>query len=448
MKFGLEAEKFIFDHKSLKPSESVFSILDAVSDFAPSIYHYMGDKKTTNEFVLNMLEFGTTPSDRPLEVLKDYLFNYLMIKTVAAREQVSMVPMASLPMDYLPHMTPKRAYYVQNSILSGRRQADWAMDTNSPLKAAGNCAGIHVHIEIETPYHYLFSNDELKNKFNMGMMLTPMIAFASSPYFYSRHEGKSMRGIKYYQEVYKRFPLNGQLPPVMESSIDALNFTRRSGDHWVNEGMKLGFEREELESLVSQKTANWNPLRWNARWNTIELRFLDSNSIDIDAARFIWICSAMRRMDLKGENLSCRTLSAKKLDLALINDSLQVSGKEVSILPDFAIRDLFERAMIFGTRDDLVEAYLYRLAGFAESGLGAGERWLFNNQLDVLKQQMTTSDWILSETNGKSVLTEKEAIEIVMSLISYEEERIQQLKFYAPDIFQLLADSSGRDLHV
>lgn len=448
MKFGLEAEKFIFDQKSLKPSEAVFSILDALSDFAPSLYHSMGDNKTTNEFVLNMIEFGTTPSEKPLEVLKDYLFNYLMIQKVAAREQVSMVPLASLPMDYLPHMTPKRAYYVQNSILSGRRQADWAMDKSSPLKSAGNCAGIHVHIEIETPHHFLFSNDELVNKFNLGLMLTPMIAFASSPYFFSRHEGKSMRGLKYYQEVYRRFPLNGQLPPVMKSSADVLNFVQMSGNHWINKGMKLGFDREEMEALVLQKTANWNPLRWNARWNTIELRFMDSNSIDIDAARFIWICSAMRRVDLKGENLSCRLLSARKLDQALIQDCLQVSGKEVTILPDFAIRDLFERAMIFGTRDELVEAYLYRLAEFVEDGLGAGERWLFNKQLEVLKSHMTTSEWILKQTNGRAVIAESEAIDIVMSLISNEEDRIHDLKVYAPDIFQLLADSSGKDLHV
>src|SRR5690606_21479382 len=153
-------------------------------------------------------------------------------------------------------------------------------------------------------------------------------------------------------------------------------------------------------------------------------------------------------MDLQGEHHSCRILSADTLDHALMDECFKVIGNEVTILPEVAIRDLFERAMIFGTRDELMEAYLYRLAEFAEKGLGEGERWLFNNQLDILERHATTSEWILRHTNGRPSLSESEAVNVVMSLISYEENRIQDLRKYAPDIFQLLAESSGKDLHV
>ena len=441
MRFGLEAEKFIFDIKRGMPSESVFSLLDAMSDFDRNRYHSYGDNKATNEFVLSMVEFGTTPSANPLQVLKDYLFNYLMIKDISAREQVSMVPMGSLPMEYLPHMTPKRAYYVQNSILSGKRNHDWMMDSNSPLKAAGNCAGIHVHTQIETPPEFLFSNDELKNKFNMGLMLTPMIAFSSSPYFFGVHEGKSMRGLRYYHEVYKNFPLNGGLPPVMESSQAALEFVKDGGDLWISEGVKHGFARSEMEGQVLQKTANWNPVRWNRRWNTIEIRCLDSDSFEMDAAKFIWICNAMKRMDIQGENLQCRSLSGT-LDSGIIRECFKTSGKEVSILSSEAIHDLFERAMIFGTKDECVEEYLHQLGNFARINIKKDESWIFDKLMRVLDNHATTSEFILEKTRGKLMITEKEAAKLVTESIARNDWMVESLKSQTPDIFKLLEDAS------
>lgn len=448
MKFGLEVEKFIFDVKQGVPSESVFSLLDAMTDFDRGTPQAFGNNRPTNEFVLSMVEFGTIPSEDPLLTLKDYLFNYLMIKDVANREQVSLVPMASLPMDYLPHMTPKRAYYIQNSILSGRPQPDWRMDVNSPLKAAGNCAGIHVHAEIETPHEFLFDNNELKNKYNMGLMLSPMIAFSSSPYFFSKHEGKSMRGLRYYHEVYRDFPLNGGLPPVADSSVDVLDFVKKSRMNWIDRGEKLGFSKNEIESQIFNKSANWNPVRWNSRWNTIEIRCLDSDSVELDAAKFIWMCSALRRMDLKGENLQCRELSKLKLDRGLIDEAFLVSGGEVSILGSEALSDLFERAMIFGTKDSYVEHYLHRLSEFCQENISREENWLFQKLKNILNSHSTTSEILLGITKGTPEISDEMALHLVRTLIEGHEENVSSLKLQAPDIFQMVEGSPGRSPHV
>jgi hypothetical protein len=446
MKFGMEAEKFIFDMKTKLPSESVFSFLDALSDFERNEFHALGDRKATNEFVLNMIEFGTTPSVKPLDVLKDYLFNYLMIKNVAAREQVSLVPLASLPMDYLPHMTPKRAYNVQNSILAGKKSNDWMMDKNSPLRAAGNCAGIHVHAEIETPHEYLYSNAELKNKFNMGLMITPMIAFSSSPYFFNLHEARSMRGLRYFHGVYENFILNGGLPPVMHSSVQVLEFVRQSSEYWIQAGIKTGFSPEEMKTQVSLKSANWNPLRWNHRWNTIEIRCLDSDFFELDAAKFIWVCGAMKRMDPQGENLTSIVMkSDKKLDSGMIRECLKLSGKEVSVLPTTALQELFRRAMISGLKDDLVESYLYELRDFSREGLNPGEGWIFEKLSHVLSTQETTSECMLKLTNFSESISNEKATELVEGSIMKNDEFIDSLKVQAADIFQLLKVSSGED---
>lgn len=448
MKFGLEAEKFIFNMQSRRPSQSVFSLIDALSDFDRMHGHGFGDSKPTNEFVLNMVEFGTTPSADPLVVLKDYYYNYLMIREVAAREQVSLVPLAALPMDYLPHMTPKRAYYIQNSILAGELQTDWLMAPTSPLKSAGNCAGIHVHAELETPREYLYSNDELKDKFNLGLMLTPMIAFSSSPYFFGAHSGRSMRGLKYYGELYKNFPLNGQLPPVMNSSVEVLEFMRQSGQHWIGRGTELGFSDEEMGRIVWPKSANWNPIRWNSRWNTIEIRCLDSDSIELDAAKFIWMCSTMRQSDRKGAALKGRVLRSKTLDHGLIKEALKVSGSEVSLLPTEVIRELFHRAMHFGTRDEFVEAYLHELSAFAEKGLQKGEQWLYRKLLQVLQTHTTTSENILKITEGRKSISKEDASDLVFNLTQDHESTVESLKRRAPDVLALFQDFSGGPGHV
>lgn len=445
MKFGLEAEKFIFNLNTKQPSKGVFSFLDALTDFNRDQKVGVVNGKATNEFVLNMVELGTTPSHSPMEVLKDYLFNYLMIKSVALREQVAMVPMASLPMDYLPHMTPKWAYFVQNSILANKRQDSWMMNTKSPLKAAGNCAGVHVHIEIETPPEFLFSNRELQDKFNMGLMMTPMIAFGSSPYFFGKHDVFSMRGHRYYGDVYKNFPLNGGLPPVMDSSIGVLNFVQRSIDNWIFHGMKLGLSREDLHNLTSKKGANWNPIRWNRQWNTVEIRCLDSDSIDIDGSKFIWISSVFSRLDLKGEALKCHPLkTTKKLDKSMLNDCFDVRGGRVSILPTHAIQELFDRAVRGGTRDPLVEQYLYALADFAQKGLDHEYRWIFRILKRVLETHQTTSDWILSKTRGKTKISEAEASKLVIQSIQKQDKIIEALEKHVPEVFLLLEEMAPK----
>lgn len=443
MKFGLEAEKFIFDTRRGLPSKSVFSLLNALSDFE------LNNSNVTNEFVLHMIEFGTNPSENPSQVLKEYLFNYLLIQNVAAREQVSLAPLAALPMDYLPHMTPKFSYYVQNSILSGSNQIDWMMNSDSPLRTAGNCAGVHVHAEVETPPEFLYSNNELKNKFNMGLMMTPMIAFASSPYFFSGHEGKSMRGLRYYRDLYQKFPLNGALAPVMSSSIEVLDYMKQGQDFWLSKGMEVGFTEQEMNGLIREKSANWGPVRWNYRWNTIEIRCLDSDSLELDAAKFVWMCGAMKRTDVKGENLQCSPLkTSQKLSQSMIRDCFKQSGSEVTILSSEHIQEVFGRAMISGTKDELVEAYLHELADFARSGVNEDDLWIFKRLESVLENHLTTSEWLLHETKGKSILSAKEASELVNLAIESNDKFIETLFSRVPDVFRNLGIASKGRLHV
>jgi hypothetical protein len=432
MKFGLEAEKFLFNLKTQRPSEGVFRFIDALSDFSG----FTESQKITNEFVLSMVEVGTTPSASPVEVLKDYLFHYLMIRKTASRENVGLVPLASLPLDYLPHMISKWSYFAQNCILSNKKLDSWMLDPQSPLKAAGNCAGVHVHAELMTAPEFHFSENELVDKFNMGLMMTPLISFSSSPYFYGEHRASSMRALRYYYETYQQNPLNGHLPPVMKSSADVLLYFKNSIDTWNAKGVALGLNHENLQDLTRIKGANWNPVRWNRAWNTIEIRCLDSDSIDLDCAKFLWIYGAMKRMDPLGEALRCSILdSSKPIDKKMIDECLEVSGNKVSILPDHALKELFHRAVISGLKDELVVAYLTKLKVFAQAPLNQEEKSIFNLLDRILNNQMTTSQGILTKTGAKTQISYAEGVDIVKEAMERQEIIIKQLRPFAPEIF-------------
>lgn len=426
MKFGLESEKFLFDIKNQKPSDGVFRFIDALSDL-DSEYHI------TNEFVLNMVEIVTSPSENVMEVLSEYLLNYLTFNSIAGRESVRMVGLGSLPMEYQPHMTPKWPYVVQNSILEKKLSTSFVMNKNSPLTPAGNCAGIHIHAEIETMPEYLFSTRELQDKFNMGLMMTPLNAFSSSPYFFGEHEASSMRAHRYFNGVYHNFPLNGGLPHVMESSEEVLKFFKYSSDHWVKAGTAIGIPEEDLNKLVKNKGASWNPIRWNRAWNTIELRCLDSDRPDYDCGKFIWVTGALKRLDLKGENLICKTIPGDEINDSIIDQCFEVEDGVVKILSSLAIRELFQRAIKFGVKDSFVYAYLQRLSAFARIGVSEAAMPIFELLNASFIKRESTSERLLRLTKLRPRIDRSEAISLVQEVIESERSVLKSLTSYFPD---------------
>lgn len=426
MKFGIEIEKFLFDLKHNCPSEGVFCFIDALTDL--ELYEDTDPiKHVTNEFVLNLIEMTTQASHRPREVLKGYLQNYLLLKSVARRESATLVPMGSMPMPYQPRMTPKWSYFVQNSILDSKIQSSWVMNESSPLTAAGNCAGVHIHIEVETPPEYLFSNRELMDKFNLALMLTPMIAFASSPYFFGRHWANSMRGENYFYGVYKNFPHQGGLPPVMKSSEEVLLFFRESIQAWVKRGVEIGLPEDDLNRLTSKKGASWNPIRWNKQWNTIELRCLDSDRTDLDFAKFIWVCGALKRADLKGEALQTIIIPDLKLSHKLIQECFQVENGKVKILSSQIIKELFDRAIRYGLKDELVHSYLKKIGEFAKSGVEPENESLFEVLWSALDKKETTSDILLEKVSGADTISNESATELVNLAIENEQNVLNSI---------------------
>lgn len=427
MKFGLEVEKFLFDLKKNCPSDGVLGFINALTDL--ELYRETDPVgHVTNEFVLNLIEFTTEPMTSPVEVIRKYLQNYVLLKSVAMRESVTIVPMGSLPLEYQPHMIPKWQYFVQNSILAGKIQNSWEMGPESALTAAGNCAGMHVHAEIETPLEYLFSNRELQDKFNLGIMLSPMIAFSSSPFFFGEHVANCMRGLRYYLGVYREFPNQGGLPPVMNSSSEVLSFFQNSEHEWLMKAKEIGLPFEDMRKLVRSRGASWNPVRWNKQWNTIELRCFDSDLTDLDAAKFIWVCGAYKRLEQKDYQLTLEPMADEELSMELIQQAFQINDGVVSILSNKAIQELFKRAIQVGLHDALVVSYLSRLAAFALEGVEASGMAFYERLLQQLEGRSCSADKILDRFPGYHQLSQSEAIAIINYSIENESKVINHFE--------------------
>lgn len=444
MKFGLESEKHLYDLKKNRPSNGVFRFIDALADYNDDFGKEVLSR-VTNEFVLNMIEIGTIPSDEPMDVIKDYLFNLLLVENVSIREDVALVPLGALPMEFLPHILPKWAYYLQNSILDGKKQEHWNMDQTSPLKAAGNCAGIHMHVEIETAPEFLFSNRELQDKFNMGLMMTPLIALGSSPYSFEKHEASSMRALSYYHGVYKNDPLLGGLAPVMGSSADVLIYHQQGMYSWIDRGLNLGFPQADLIRMTNKKGANWSPIRWNRAWNTIEIRCIDSDRMDLDAAKFILVTNAMSRMDINGERLECREIETGELSSETVKRCFSVHDNLVSIPTTEMINELFNRAIKSGLRDPLVKQYLTALMNFSFEKSPQHHHWAYEILKELILKNQTTSEKILAFTKDAPAITPEVANQIVLNAIEEQKKSVEVIRKLFPDIFERLkvADSKS-----
>lgn len=434
MKFGFESEKLLFDLKDDSIYHGVFRLVDALSDYVT----YHGEdipRRVTNEFVLNMVEMNTLASPSQREVIEDYLLLHQIVSDVSLREKVVPLPLAAVPFHFTPNMVPKWAYYVQNSILSGKKLKDWALSPLSPMADAGNCAGLHAHFEIEAAPEFLVFSKELVHKHNMGLMLTPMTAFSASPYFYEEHSAASMRASRYYLGVYDKFPLNGSLPPVMDTSEEVLRYTLSGIENWIETGVRIGFAREDMTKITAKKGANWSMVRWNRTWNTIELRCLESDRVDYDIGKFTWVAGAMKRLDLQGEALEPVALSANApLDQKLIDEAFAVNGKSVSILPTEAIHELTGRAVKHGIRDALVMRYLQRLAEFARVGVDEDCLPVFDILKTALDNKETTAEKMLAALGNAPKITQEQVIPVIRDLLTQERLVLHQLRGLFPGV--------------
>lgn len=448
MKFGFESEKIIYDLKDRKVSSTALRTLVALEDYK-FIYGDEDVNRLTGEFVHNMIEMSSRPTTSVFEVARDYLFSYELVREVAHRTQKRLLPIGSYPLSFTPTMVSKWQYYVQNAILSNNADVGWSLDPSHGLYAASNCAGVHIHAEIDTLPEHLSLSSELANKHNLAVALIPLAAFASSPYFDGHHEAVSMRTKKYYFGVYGKFPEFGGIPPIVEHSQDLLKHYLTSMQSWKAKGIALGLDPDEIHRLATKHGANWGMVRWNRKWNTVEMRCFDTDLVGMDVAKFTIASRALKRLDLQGEHLFTRILrkehafetplQPEKLDAMLAElmpELFEVSGGEVGILPTPLMNRMIELALVEGLSHELVSEYVGRLLRFASKEFDRRERWLAQAVFDAYAKKESTAEWLLKLANRKKTLRKEDAELMIDELLKREDEQFEAIANRLPEELQ------------
>ncbi len=419
MRLGFESEKILFDTSRDHVFHGVHQLLDALSDLGRE----EDARRVGPEFVQNMVEIVSSASASLLDVAREYIRSYAVMETIAARASVVMLPVGAYPLSFKPLMSPKWRYFVQNAILTGDRAEAFTLIRGRGLYDAANCAGVHVHAEIAALPEFLAFDRELADKHNLGLALVPLVALASSPYFRGRHRAHSMRALRYYRGVYRRFRENGGLPPLFDSSSAVLRYYHRGMQRWSARGVALGFGEDEMRRLTERHGAHWGMLRWNRRVNTIELRCFDTDRVDLDLAKLALVAGAMRRIDAGGEGLAVTLRDDLPIDRAFSIEAGAIQVPGTAQLPR-----LVRAAVSRGLRDDDVVTYVVRLIELAVQGISGEELFLVEPALDCVAARRTTADRIL-EANGEAPTIERaRALELLRTLHDEELSALTALR--------------------
>jgi hypothetical protein len=419
MLFGFESEKILFDTTRQRVFHGVHRLLDAVTDLGRE----EDARRVEPEFVLNMIEIVSSASASLLDVAREYLRSYAIMEAIAARASVVMLPVGSYPLGFKPIMAPKWRYCVQNAILSGDRENGFTLTRGRGLFDASNCAGVHVHAEIQTLPEFNVFHRELADKHNLGVALAPLIALASSPYFRQRHRAHSMRARRYYRGVYRGFRAHGGLPPLFRSSSQVLRYYHRGMNRWIARGVALGLAPDLMRKLTDRHGAHWGMVRWSRRLNTIEMRCFDTDRVDLDLAKLALVAGAMRRLDPSAEGLTV----ASRDDLP-VEKAFSIENGAVVIPGEAALRRLVDTAIERGLRDDNVTIYLARLTEFAARGVWREEMFLMEPAVESIARRLTTSDRILAENNGEERIDRGRALETMQRLHADEVNALTALR--------------------
>lgn len=411
MRFGFESEKILFDTTRQQVFHGVHRLLDSLTDLSAE----EDARRVGPEFVLNMVEIVSSASASLLDVAREHLRSYSVVERIAARAAVVMLPVGSYPLPFKPIMAPKWRYAVQNAILKGDSEASFTLTRGKGrgegLFDAANCAGVHVHSEIATLPEFVTFNRELVDKHNFATALVPLIALASSPYFRNAHRAHSMRAHRYYGRVYRGFRAHGGLPPLFRTSAEVLRYYHRGMQRWIARGVALGFAPDEMRGLTERHGAHWGMLRWSRRLNTIELRCLDADRVDLDLAKLSLVAGAMRRLDPHGEGLAV----AVRDDLPL-ERAFAIEKGAVCVLGEARIKPLIAAAIGQGLRDYDVVAYLRRFVEFAMKGIAPEETFLAEPATECIARRESTADRILASNDGARRITRERALESLRAL--------------------------------
>ena len=211
---------------------------------------------------------------------------------------------------------------------------------------------------------------------------------------------------------------------------------------WEEEGLKLGFDENELKRISHKKGAAWNMVRWNRTWNTVEMRCFDTDFVGMDVGKFALCTSILKRTDLNGEKLSVKIMNIhtdQNIDESLnlhMKDVLEVKDGAVNILPTKHLHRIINLAITEGLKNDLVYSYIGKIFKLSKEKIDWKEEGLFEILANCYQERLSTSDKILKLTHHKAVIDAPEAAKVLEWALEEEDQQFQRLRDSLPRKFQ------------
>jgi hypothetical protein len=185
------------------------------------------------------------------------------------------------------------------------------------------------------------------------------------------------------------------------------------------------------------------------------MRFLDTDLIGMDLAKFAVLASAMKRLDLKGERLHTRLIPIREdllserdaagLDRAIaerLPEALEVSGTEVAILPSILLNRLVHLAVLEGLSNRLVHQYVGKIFELSRPNLGPTEQWMAAPVFQAYEDGVTTADRILKLVGKKKTLKKEDADALIQEILLTENVQFERLKGALPVEWKLFSPTS------
>ncbi|MAH06910.1 hypothetical protein CMI38_01510 [Candidatus Pacearchaeota archaeon] len=250
VKIGIELEGHLIDENG------------SVSNYAPELIEIMGSPDyLVPESSETMFEVNSSPSD-DMSYLADELSERLNgFNDIANSRGLRVMPAPNFHNDGVKVRSrdPDRPRSKGKKAVLG--EALW--DLEHHLTAT------HVHVDM------LEDEGKAYNQIMLMQAMDPVFAFASSsPFFLGNNSKRDYRVDVYRNEVFDRFPLQGQLLDYPKSLEDVMDRQVKAYDEFKNELVKEGLDDDSFNKY----NCIWGPLRLT-KFGTIEARGADSNNL-------------------------------------------------------------------------------------------------------------------------------------------------------------------------
>jgi gamma-glutamyl:cysteine ligase YbdK (ATP-grasp superfamily) len=204
----------------------------------------------------SMVEVISAPSENLNELHDNFINNLITFKDICDDYNLKAIPSTTIgPKSNPISNDPERIRGFRKRLILGNEKRD----------LEHHVCGTHIH------YDHIDDNNKTYEQFIVMQAMDPIfILMSSSPFLFGKNTKKDYRVDVYRNDVFEKFPLQGQLNPYPKSYQDLKNRQIESFSQWIDLEKKNGYSDEGF----NEYNTCWGPIRLTKK--TIENRSSDA----------------------------------------------------------------------------------------------------------------------------------------------------------------------------